>query len=73
MWSPASRWELFPRWLKRLSYVVGVPAWLAIMVMAFSGAIPQHRTVFFILFGAFGAVGMCQTVFVARALLRKLI
>jgi hypothetical protein len=71
MWYFGSSWRLFPRWLKALTLLVGLPAWLGFAAMIFTGAIFGHQTVTLTLFGVFGFVAVCQMVFMARAAWRN--
>jgi len=65
MWS----WNILPRWLQRMTFFVGLPAWLALVVMIFTEAI-FTMTLTMMIFAAFGTVGGLQTFFIARAVWR---
>lgn len=70
MWSRSS-WQLFPRWLKVLTLLVALPAWLGFAAMIVTGSIFEHETATLTLFGIFAFVAVCQTAFMARAAWRN--
>ena len=65
--SPLSNghWKVQPRWLKALTILVAVPAWLVLMVSVFSGDI--DATVETVALSAFVATFLLQVAFVFRA------
>ena len=67
MWSFGSPWRLFPRWLKAITLLVGVPAWLGCAALIATGSIFEHQAATLTLFGALAFVAVCQTAFVAQA------
>jgi hypothetical protein len=71
MLSFGSSWRLFPRWLKAVTLLVGVPAWLGFAAMVVTGSIFKHQTTTLTLFGAFAFVAICQTAFMAQAAWRN--
>lgn len=71
MWSFGSSWRLFPRWLKALTLIVGLPAWLGFATMIVTGSIFEHETVTLTLFSSFAFVALCQTAFMARSAWRN--
>ena len=71
MWSFGSSWRLFPRWLKALTLLVGLPAWLGFAVMILTGGIFDHQTATLTLFGIFAFVAVCQMVVTARTVRRN--
>jgi hypothetical protein len=58
-------WRVLPRWAKRVSILVGLPAWLALMIGVFSGRANTHLVL--VAFGAFAGVAILQTVLLFRA------
>ncbi|WP_169804446.1 hypothetical protein [Sphingomonas pituitosa] len=71
MWSFGSSWRLFPRWLKAVTLLIGLPAWLGFAAMIVTGSILEHQTTTLTLFGAVVFVAVCQTTFMARAAWRN--
>jgi hypothetical protein len=68
MWS---FWHLFPRWLKLLTLLVGLPAWLGFAFIVFTGSIFEYQAATLALFGVFGLLAVCQTTLIARAAWRN--
>jgi hypothetical protein len=62
-----SSWRLFPRWLKLLTLVVGLPAWLGFAALIVTGSIFEHQSATLTLFAALLVVALCQTFFITRA------
>ncbi|UYY77464.1 hypothetical protein [Sphingomonas sp. R1] len=71
MWSFGSPWRLFPHWLKAITLLVGVPAWLGFAALVATGAIFEHQNTTLTLFGVLAFVAVCQTAFVAQAAWRN--
>lgn len=71
MWSFSSSWRSFPRWLKVLTFGVGLPAWLGFAALVATGSLFEHETATFALFGAFAAVCVCHLIYRIKATLRN--
>jgi hypothetical protein len=63
-------WLVQPTWVKKLSFFVGLPVWLAWLALLFTGKISEQQTLALCLFGIFAFVAVTQLFFVARAFWR---
>lgn len=71
IWPFRSSWHLFPRRLKLLTLLVGLPAWLGFEAMIVTGTIFEHETTTLALFVAFAFVAVYQFAFIARSAWRN--
>jgi len=63
--SNRGHWRVLPPWAKAITIIIGMPAWLVLMVSVFWGE-PDGR-VSFIAFCIFGGVAVLQTLLLVRA------
>jgi hypothetical protein len=61
-------WQVQPRWVKALTLLIAVPAWLVFVTSIFAGTL--GGTLQTIAFSAFAAVALLQLAFVVRAFWR---
>ena len=61
-------WQVQPRWVKALTLLIAVPAWLVFVTSIFFGTL--GGTLQTIAFSVFAAVALLQLVFVVRAFWR---
>ncbi|AKM10470.1 hypothetical protein [Croceicoccus naphthovorans] len=58
MWAYYEKWATRPRWLKRLTFFVAIPAWIGGAVLFVSGSLFSHQTLGLLLFAAFAFVAV---------------
>jgi len=63
--SNRGHWRVLPGWAKAITVLVGVPAWLVLMLGVFTDK-ADSRTAF-VAFCVFGSVAVLQTVLIFRA------
>lgn len=61
-------WQILPRWVKWISLLIGLPAWLVLVAGIFRGDIGSSYQLS--AFAIFGGVAVFQGFFVARAYVR---